>query len=255
MKVIACYKCVPEEDDIKVKSNRELDFTGARWKVGTYDLNAVEAAMALSETTGASASVLTAFDSAATESKMKKAILARGPEQLYAVVDESLALADSLTVAKTLAAAVRKIGDVDVVLCGEGSGDRYSQQVGALLGYLLGWNTVNAVDSLRAEGDKLVADRAVERGVETVEVALPAVVSVTSSINKPRIAGMKDILAAGKKPSTEWGLSDVQAPGGECKVAFGNATAPEQRSRAMTIIEGDSDDAIVEFVAALKKSL
>ena len=49
MKIIVCYKLVPEEQDIVVKRDKTLDFTQAQWKVGQYDLNAVEAGAQLAE--------------------------------------------------------------------------------------------------------------------------------------------------------------------------------------------------------------
>ena len=60
----------------------------------------------------------------------RKAILSRGPEALFAVVDERLADADARQTASALAAGIGRIGDVDLVVCGAGSVDVYAQQVG-----------------------------------------------------------------------------------------------------------------------------
>lgn len=254
MNIVVCYKCVPDDECIKPVAGKPVDLAGVPWKVGTYDLNAVEAGMQLFEQLGGSIKALSAAGPVAVESKMKKAILSRGPEEQVAVVDEALDGADSLTVAKALAAAIKGMDNVDLVLFGEGSGDRYSQQVGSLVGFLLGWNTVNGVSGIAAEGEGLKVTRTLEDSVQELQVPFPAVVSVTSDINKARIANMKSILAAGKKPSTQLTLADVGAAADQ-HVTVESIVAPEATARACNIIEGDGSDAIAAFANELKKLL
>ena len=149
MKIIVCYKLVPEEQDIVVKRDKTLDFTQAQWKVGQYDLNAVEAGAQLAEAASGEVVVLTVGGDIVDNSKLKKDILSRGPARMYGVKDEACAAADSYAIAQVLKAGVLNIGDADLVICGEVSGDIYAQQVGPMLGALLGWPTVNP----RNEGD------------------------------------------------------------------------------------------------------
>lgn len=254
MKILVCYKLVPEEQDIVVKSNKTLDFTGAEWKIGQYDLNAVEAGMKLAEATGGEVVALTCGGEVVDNSKLKKAILSRGPAQVYGIKDDALAEADSYTTAAVLKAGIEKAGGADVVLCGEGSGDIYAQQVGPVLGALLGWPAVNAVSKITAESGKLVVERSLESGVEVLEVELPAVISVTTDINVPRIPGMKDILAAGKKPSTVWSLEDVGAAAGSVTETV-SVLAPEQADRMRIILEGASEENIDTLYNYLRKVL
>jgi electron transfer flavoprotein beta subunit len=138
LKIVACFKAVPDEKDLVVNSDNTISFDRAEWKVGQYDLNAVEAGVQLAEELGNSEIVvLTVGGTRINNSKLKKAILSRGANQMYGVCEETLESIDSYATAQILAAAIRKIGDVDLVLCGEGSGDLYSQQVGAILGHYL----------------------------------------------------------------------------------------------------------------------
>ena len=108
---------------------------------------------------------------------------------MYGVKDEACAAADSYAIAQVLKAGVLNIGDADLVICGEGSGDIYAQQVGPMLGALLGWPTVNAVNKVTAADGKVIVERGLENDVEVLEVALPAVISVTADINVPRNEG------------------------------------------------------------------
>ena len=147
MRIVACYKIVPNDQEISVKGDRTLDTSKAQLAISRYDLEAVEAAVQFK---GAEDEVcaLTVAAEAVDNTKLRKAILSRGPQALYAVHDEKAEEADSLKTAQTLKAAIEKIGDVELVLCGEGSEDMYCQQVGPMLGALLGWTNVNAVSKI-----------------------------------------------------------------------------------------------------------
>lgn len=254
LKVVACYKIVPEEQDIIVKSDKTLGFDKAEWKMGQYDLNAIEAGVQLVEATGGELIALSAGGGVVDNSKIKKAALSRGPQSLYLVADQALEAADCYTIAAALTAAIEKIGGVDLVLCGEGSGDIYAQQVGVVLGQMLGRATLNAVSKITPDGDKLVVERTLENEVEVLEVLLPAVISVTTDINKPRIPTLKEIMAAGKKTAVKWSSADLQLEVSN-KTECISTLAPEETDRKRIVIEGDSDENIAEFYEHLRKVL
>ncbi|WP_371374814.1 electron transfer flavoprotein [Sporomusa aerivorans] len=257
MNVIACYKVVPDEQDIVVCPDRTLSFAQVEWKIGQYDLPALEAGLQLVEAVGGNLSALSAGSRQLENSKLKKGVLARGPAELFLVVDEALAGADSHQTARVLAAAVQKIGGADLILCGEGSADLYAQQVGAQLGELLNLPTVNAVSRLTVEGNKLIAERTLEEVVEVLEIQLPAVVAVTTDMNQPRLPGMKEILAAGKKPVTEWQLTDIDVTGGLSRPVTEviSTLAPLPAERKRLIFEGESEEVIDQFYTCLRKVL
>ncbi|HVJ48683.1 electron transfer flavoprotein [Desulfitobacterium sp.] len=255
MNVISCYKIVPDEQDIVVLQDRNLSLERAEWKIGQYDLNAVEVGMQIVEAVGGKVSALSVGDKQLENSKLKKGILSRGPEELFLVVDERLGNADAYLTAKALKAGIDKIGSFDLVLCGEGSGDLYSQQVGIQLGELLNVPTLNAVSKITPAGDKLVVERTLENEIEVLEVMLPAVISVTTDINQPRIPSMKNILAAGKKTVTQWGLSDLGTEGIQKPTEILSTLAPEQVDRKQIIFEGDSEEVVQKLFENIQKEL
>ena len=250
MKIAVCCKYVPEEEEIQINSDQTLDFSKAQWKIGQYDLNAIEAGVQLAET-GGEAVILTASP-LADNSKLRKAALSRGPSMMYGIKDDAMGSADSSATANVLKAGIEKIGGIQLVLCGEGSGDIYAQQTGAMLGAVLGWPSVNAVSKLVLEEDKLIVERSLEHSIELLEVPLPAVISVTSDINVPRIPAMRDILGAGKKPSICWDLDEV---GVEVKNRTNTHSllAPEQTDRLHLIFEDDSEQNIDALFEHLRK--
>lgn len=253
MKIIVCCKIVPDEQGIQVLPNKELDLSKASIKISEYDLNAIEAGKKLlTETSG----VLTAFSvggSAALEnSKIRKDILSRGPDELALVIDDSHQFSDSLETAKAIAAALKSTDGFDLVLCGTGSGDLYSQEVGIQVGALLDIPAINNVTGISIKGSLLEVERTLEDVVELLEVGLPAVLSVSSDINTPSVPAMKEIMRAGKKPVhvLEVPLTDAQPT-----IEQLSQRAPEQQERRMTIIEGDGADAVDALYQFLKKEV
>lgn len=252
MKIIACCKAVPEEQDIVVLSNQELSFDKAKWKIGEYDLNALEAGKQINAAVGGSMTALSVGGAALKASKLRKDILSRGPSDLTAVIDENKEITDSFEAAKALAAAIGQMDAYDLVICGTGSSDLYAQQVGNQLGALLDVAVVNAVSKIMPEEGKIIVERTLENEVEVLEIALPAVISLTSDINVPTIPGMKDIIAGGKKPVTEVAIDWSGIAKATEKVSD---LAPVQKERKLEILEGDSDEVIDALAQFLKKQI
>lgn len=247
MNIIACIKVVPEEQDIAVLSNQELSFDKAQWKIGQYDLNALEAGKQLARETGGGMKVLTIGGDALSKTKIRKDILSRGADELNVVISEKK-LEDSLATAKAISAAVKEIGEYDLLIFGTGSSDLYAQQVGNQVGALLDLASVNEVNNISPQNGNIKIERVLENEVEVLEMPLPAVVSVTSEINIPTIPGMRDIMSAGKKP-----VNDVPVDLSEFtqNTEVLSDLAPVQKNRKLKIVKGDTEemvDALVQFL-------
>lgn len=250
MKIITCFKLVPEEQDIVVTPEYTLNFDNADAKISQFDLNAIEAASQLA-TDDDEIAALTIGGSLLQNSKVRKDVLSRGPHSLYLVQDAQLEHALPLDTAKALAAAVEKIG-FDLLIFGEGSGDLYAQQVGLLVGEILQLPVINAVSAIQRQGNTLVIERTLEDDVEVIELSVPAVLCVTSDINMPRIPSMKAILGAAKKPVQVWSAADI---GFNAVDAWSEqqVAAPKQRERQRIVIEGDGEEQIAAFAENLRK--
>ena len=172
MNTVACYKVVPDGQDIGTKLDGTLDFSRAKRVLGEYDLMALEEAAHVADATDGKAVLLSAGDAACFDTKLVKAALSRGASELFCVVDDELAHADAFQTASVLAGALKKM-DADLVICGEGSSDLYAQQVGLILGSLLGYATVNGVNRIEPADGCVIVERVLENEVQTLEVTLP----------------------------------------------------------------------------------
>ena len=249
MNIVVCCKVVPDDQDIQVAADGTLDYSKAKPIVSAYDLNAIEAAAQLAD--GGRVVAVTAGPADIDDSKLKKNVLARGVDELYMTADDACKGLDARGTAAALAELVSKVGGFDVVLCGDGSADNYAQQVDVQLAAKLGLPVVTAATKISALDGALEVERTLEDVVEVVEVPLPAVVSVAPDIALPRIPGMKDILAAGKKPMNVAGAEGAY----ESSIEVVSCLAPKQADRKHEILEASADGAIQQFAAALKAAL
>ncbi|HGY1164772.1 TPA: electron transfer flavoprotein [Citrobacter braakii] len=253
MKIITCFKLVPEEQDIVVTQERSLNFDRAEAKISQFDLNAMEAAAQLTAE-GDEIVALTVGGSLLQNSKVRKDVLSRGPDSLFLVQDAQLEHSLPRDTAQALACAAKSIG-FDLMIFGEGSGDLYAQQVGLLVGELLQLPIINAASSIQRNGGHVLVERALEDEIEVIDLPLPAVLCVTSDINTPRIPSMKAILGAGKKPVTQWQASDIGWTPTPPLAELVEIVVPPQAERKRIILENDTPEAIAELAEHLKKAL
>jgi electron transfer flavoprotein beta subunit len=206
--IIACYKWVLDEQDIKINpGSLDLDTSRAKSKISDYDRNAIEEAVVQAEQNGAEVASLT-FGTSKAKQSLKDA-LSRGPAKAYWVNDDLAEGADAFVTANVLAAALKKAEQYDVILCGEGASDTYAQQVGPRIATLLGIPAITFVSEMKIDGDKVIATRKIGDCTEEVTAAFPVLVTVLPEINKPRIPSLKQVLGAAKKPVTEWKVADL----------------------------------------------
>jgi electron transfer flavoprotein beta subunit len=253
MKVISCYKWVLDEADLKIDAkSRVLLRDRAKSKISEYDRNAIECGVQLVEEQGGEVIALTA-GTADAKNSLKDA-LSRGPAQAVFVKDELMAKADAAATAKVLEAAVKQIGEYDLLICGEGSSDGYSQQVGIRLAQHLGIPVITFVNKVQVSGGVLRAERKLEEGIEVVEVNLPALITVLPDINAPRIPSLKQILGATKKPVKELSVSELglDASRIEARVKRQSVLGAVMERKQIRV-QGETAEVVAHIVDVLRK--
>lgn len=250
MKILVCYKYIKDEDSISVNPDRSINLESAPWVISPYDLNAIEAGMKLAaQMPDSSVEVLSVGGEALDNSKMRKAVLSRGPEKMNGVRTPDCG--DMYSTAVLLKKAVEKMGDVGLVICGEGSGDMYSQEMGNVLAALMGVPAVNEVEALSYNDGAVYARRNNGRRSETLKLSGLCVVSVTSDICPAHLPSMKEILAAGKKPVEVWDASELEPCGAKAQTI--SVLKPESAARMKLVYKADDETGLDDFVKALKK--
>jgi electron transfer flavoprotein beta subunit len=258
---VLCKWC-PDPADLEVSADGSISLERAQWNIGEYDRVAIEVAMAVAGASGdgsagaSSVVAVTAGPPVAASSLARKAILSRGPETLFAIADQRLEDADTFQTASALAGAIRRLGDLQLVVCGAGSVDLYSQQVGIQVAEQLGWPVLDQVSSLVLDGSLCRAERSLDGRTDSFEVPLPLVVSVTAGAAEPRIPGMRDILSAGKRPTTEWSLDDVGASGPATPARSARVLATvarDRRSRRQIMLDGKPAESARQLVESLRR--
>lgn len=245
-------KIVADDQDLVVNPDLTIDGSKAPRVVSSYDLNAIEAAVQLAEgVQDARVVAVSVADAKADDSKLKKNILARGVDEFVLMADDACADLDAHATAQLLAGMIADL-QADLVICGDGSADNYAQQVDVQLADTMGLPVTAACSVALEEGQgTVVCDRSLETVVQTVRAALPAVVSVVPDAALPRIPGMKDILAAGKKPTSLVAVPAIPEPTVETLSIAGIKAAERQMKIFDMSVSGD----VAAFAAELKSAL
>ncbi len=207
-RIITCFKWVVDQADIRVvPGTDELSLDRVGYRISEYDRNCLEEGARLKEQYGGEVVGLTVGIPGAKKSI--KDALSRGPEKAYFVTDPSFSNLEPGQTAAIMAAAISSQIEYDLIICGEGSGDLYAQQVGPRLAEMLGIPCAVFVNKIEIKEKEAIVECKVEDGVEVLALPLPALITVLPDINTPRVPGLKDTLAAGKKPVEEITLQDL----------------------------------------------
>jgi electron transfer flavoprotein beta subunit len=208
-RIIVCLKQAVDVSQLKVDSaTRQLLIASAPKKISDFDKNALEEAIRIKEKLG-DVEIFTLTVTSEDAKAVLREALAMGADKAYVVNDPSFKDVDTSGTAQILSEAIRKIGEFNLVLCGETSLDSFSGLVGSRLAELLNLPQLSSVRKLSVEGDIVTAERALEDAVETVKAKMPALVSVTREINQPRIPSLMMIMKASKKEIVTWTAIDL----------------------------------------------
>jgi electron transfer flavoprotein beta subunit len=207
MKIVACIKYSLDVSEIKVDPETEaLSLAGVPKKVGNIDKNVLEAAVSLAEAYEGTVHAVT-FGPAASKDSYKEA-LAMGLEDVILIEDPLDGEGSPAVTAAVLAAAVEKIGDVDLIICGEVSDDGFTYQVPPRLAERLGLPQVSFARQITVENGKVIVERELEDGSQIVSAPMPALISITEETNTPRRPTLMEAMQAKKKPVHLWQVEE-----------------------------------------------
>lgn len=250
MNIITLVKQVPDTAQLSSSvDGLTLMAEGGQRIVNPWDEYAIETGLQLKEAQGGKVTVLCLGKPEATEAL--KSGLAMGADEAFLISDPALEHSDTLATARTLVAAINKVGDTDLIIAGrsaiDGNMAATAVQVAALLGVSL-VSYVAALEEADAGAKTLKAVRLVERGRERVTSQLPAVITVVKEINEPRYPSFMGIRKASKAKIPTWSLADLGLSADQVGEAGSQAhwpgvTLPPSREASVEIIDGPPAEA------------
>lgn len=209
MRFIICVKQVPETNNLRIdpKTNRVV-MQGISTIINFFDQFILEEAVKIKKE-GDEIIALSIGDPETKSTLMR--CLALGADKAILLNDEEFQDSDTFGTSNILVAAIKKIGDFDIIFCGNSSLDTGSGQVGPELAALLNIPQVTYAESIESVKDKKITIKAqTDEGYRIVEVELPLVVAgIPVSSFQPRIPPLPKILAAQKKPFEIWNSQDI----------------------------------------------
>jgi len=249
--IVVCVKTNPDLQMVRIK-DREAVTEAVPYKLGDLDKNALEAAVVLRDAVGGKVVAVCLAEGNRKAAEDIKVALAMGADEAVVIDDPALAEPDQAAVAAALAAAVKKLDACDLLVFGEGSSDNYTGQVGARVAELLGLPQIGYARKVDAADGVVRCERSMDDMVETLEAPLPAVVTVVSEINEPRIPGLMQIMKAKSKPLQVWSLADLglDAPAPVREIVSNLA---EEQDRKHILFDGSAAEQADAFVNALIK--
>jgi electron transfer flavoprotein beta subunit len=204
MNIIVCIKQVPETTEVKINpETNTLIREGVKSIINPFDMYAIEEGVRLKEKFGGKVTVLTMGPPQA-DSALREAV-SLGADDAILLSDRAFAGSDTWATSYTLASAIRKIGEFDLIICGKQASDGDTAQVGPGISAHLDIPQVTYVKKIEEIRDgRMRVERMMEEGYEVIETPLPALLTVVKEINEPRLPSLKGMMRSRSTKITVW---------------------------------------------------
>jgi electron transfer flavoprotein beta subunit len=209
MNIVVCLKQVPGTTEVKINpQTNTLIRQGIKNVINPFDTYALEEGVRLREKQGGKVSVISMGPPQAVE--MLREAISLGADEAVLLSDGAFAGADTWATAFTLAGAIKKIGQVDLVICGRQSTDGDTAQVGPETAEMLGFPFVAYVGQIEEiSGGQIRLKRMIDEGHEIIQSPLPAVITVTKEINVPRLPSLRGIMKSKSAAIPTWTVKEL----------------------------------------------
>ncbi len=200
MKALVCVKRVIDYNvKPRVKSDGSgVDLANVKMSMNPFDEIAVEEAIRLKEK-GVVTEIIALSVGPAKAAETLRTSLAMGADRAVLIQLDDGVEAEPLAVAKLVKAVAEEEG-VSLIITGKQAIDDDSNQVGQMVAALMGRPQGTFANEISIEGDSVIVKREVDGGLETVKLALPAIVTTDLRLNEPRYASLPNIMKAKSKP-------------------------------------------------------
>lgn len=250
MNIIVCVKQIPDPEtpaaSFKVDegAKKVIPAQGIAPVVNPYDPQATEAALRLNDADGGGKITVISLGPETARDAIKHA-LAMGADEGVLLTGPEFEGIDNFQTAKALAAAIQKLGGADLVLMGRAAADWDMGVVPTGVAQALGVPCVTLAKGIEKAGGALKVERVLDDGFQSVEVATPAVISVSNEFGEPRYPQLRQIMLAAKKTVQVWNAADLgiaSEMGAENRWLPLEALYVPKVESNVEIIEGDSPE-------------
>lgn len=217
MHIVVCTKLVPNPEaafsmfKIDEQAKKVVPAAGLPWVVSPFDEQALEAALRIRDKQPDTRITVMTLGPETSRNALKHG-LAMGADDGVLLADADFEDGDAYTTAHALAAAVRKLGDIDLVLTGRQAADWDAGMVGAGIAEQLGVVAISFAKDISVEGGAVRVERVLDDGTEIVATDLPALVTVSNELGEARKPNLRETMRAARKPVVTWSAADLGLP-------------------------------------------
>ena len=209
MRIVVCIKQVPDTTEVKIDPVKgTIIRDGVPSIMNPDDKSGLEEALKLKDLYGAE--VITMGPPQA-EAILREAY-AMGADRAILITDRKFGGADTLATSNTIAAAIKKIPDIDLIITGRQAIDGDTAQVGPQIAEHLGLPQVSYVKEMEYKEDtkSFIIKRAIEDGYFLLELPTPGLITVLSEATKPRYMNVGAIVDVFERPIETWTSNDIE---------------------------------------------
>jgi len=258
MNVVVCLKQVPGTTEVKIDAETNtLVRQGIKNIMNPLDTYALEEGVRIKERYGGKVIVISMGPPQAEE--MLREAISLGADEAILLSDSAFAGADTWATAYTLATAINKLGQYDIIICGRQTFDGDTGQVGPELAEMLGVPLVAYVNRIEEMSDgQMRVQRMIDEGHEVIQAPLPAVITAIKDINVPRLPSLRSIAKSESAVIPVWNSQELGADPARVGLS-GSFTRvikvffPE-RTRQAEVFQGELEEQVDRLVDKLKSA-
>ena len=257
MNVVVCIKQVPDTTEIKIDPDTNtLVREGIPGIINPFDCYALEEAVRIRERCGGKVTVISMGPPQAEEA-LREAI-SLGADEAILISDRAFAGSDTWATSYVLSQAIAKIADYDVIICGRQTLDGDTGQVGPELSEMLRIPFVAYVSKVEEiKDDYMRIQRMVEEGYETIEMSLPAVITVVKEVNIPRLPSLRGSMKSKAAEIPVWSAEDIGVEGDKAGISGSPTRVVKiffpKREQKSEIMQGNLEEQVDQLVQKLEE--
>jgi len=225
------------------------------FRINGGDRDALEEAVLIREKYGGRVITMT-MDGTHSQDILKET-LAMGADEAVLLCDDSFVGGDEHAAVTVLSAAITKILDYDLIMCGAYSEDMYGFQIGPRIAEVCNLPQITYATRIAVEGRRVIAERDLEHETQTVETKLPCLITILPKLSEPRTPSLNNRTAALGKSIIVWDAADLSLS--EDEVGFNGSLIDVLRSTKFSgnkkpvVFQGEEQEVISKIVDILRR--